>query len=115
VRSNAPGYFLSIPSSLVLINAIHLPGCSNSNVAIARKLLAAVWHILQKEVADRHADEKSIATSMFKLVYEIGVKNFLEGKSAKVFTREQLDRLGIGSELSVIPWGTKTVKLPPLG
>jgi transposase len=88
-------------------------GRSKAIVAIARKLLVAVWHILQKEVADRHADEKSIAASMFKLAYEIGVKNLPEGKSAKVFTRQQLDRLGVGMDLSVIPWGSKIVKLPP--
>jgi transposase len=88
-------------------------GRSKAIVAIARKLLVAVWHILQKEVADRHADEKSIAASFFKLAYEIGVKNLPERKNAKVFTREQLDRLGIGAELKTIPWGTKTVKLPP--
>jgi len=58
-------------------------------VSIARKLLVAVWHILQKEVADRHADEKSIAASLFILAYEIGVKNLPEAKSAKVFTRER--------------------------
>lgn len=88
-------------------------GRSKTIVAIARKLLVAVWHILQKEVADRHADEKSIAASLFKLAYEIGVKNLPEGKSAKVFTREQMDRLGIGRELSVIPWGSKRIQLPP--
>ena len=88
-------------------------GRSKAVVAIARKLLVAVWHILQKEVADRHAVEVSIAASLFKLAYEIGVKNLPEGKSAKTFTREQMDRLGIGRELTVIPWGSKRVKLPP--
>jgi hypothetical protein len=72
-----------------------------------------VWQILQKEVTCRHADEKSIAALMFKLAYEIGVKNLPEGKSAKVFTREQLDRLGVGANLTMIPYGSKRVKLPP--
>ena len=88
-------------------------GRSKTIVAIARKLLVAVWHILQKEVADCHADEKSIATSFIKLAYKIGVKNLPEGKSAKVFTRQQLDRLGIGAELKIIPWGNNQVILPP--
>jgi transposase len=88
-------------------------GRSKTIVAIARKLLVAVWHILHNEVADRHAEEVSIAASMFKLAYEIGVKNLPEGKSAKTFTREQMDRLGVGRNLSVIPWGSKRVKLPP--
>jgi len=69
--------------------------------------------LLLNEVAGRHAEEVSIAASMFKLAYEIGVKNLPEGKSAKTFTREQMDRLGVGRDLSVIPWGSKRVKLPP--
>jgi hypothetical protein len=28
-------------------------------------------------------------------------------------TRKQLDRLGIGAELEILPWGSKRVKLPP--
>ena len=88
-------------------------GRSKAIVAIARKLLVAVWHVLTKEVADFHADEKSIVASFFKLAYEIGVKNLPEGKSAKVFTRQQLDRLEIGVNLDVVPWGAKQIKLPP--
>jgi hypothetical protein len=94
-------------------NATAPGGRSKTIVAIAHKLLVAVWHILSKEVADRHADEKSIAASLFKLAYEIGVKNLPEGKSAKAFTREQMDRLGIGRSLTVIPWGSKRILLPP--
>jgi hypothetical protein len=33
--------------------------------------------------------------------------------SAIQWTRRELDRLGIGRELQVIPWGTKKVRLPP--
>ena len=82
-------------------------------VAIARRLLVGVWHVLTKEVADRHADEKSVAASFFKLAYEIRVKNLPKGQSARQFTRNQLDRLGIGANLKTVPWGSKTVKLPP--
>jgi hypothetical protein len=28
-------------------------------------------------------------------------------------TRSQMDRLGIGQDLQVLPWGSKKVKLPP--
>jgi hypothetical protein len=41
------------------------------------------------------------------------VKNLPDGQSALEFTRAQLDRLGIGAELSEIPWGSKRFKLPP--
>ena len=88
-------------------------GRSKAIVAIARRLLVAVWHILKNEAADRHADATSVAASMFKLAYEIKVSNLPSGLSARAFTRQQLDRLGIGRELNVLPWGTKKVKLPP--
>jgi transposase len=88
-------------------------GRSKAIVAIARRLLVAVWHILTNGVADRHANETSVATSMFKLAYEIKVSNLPKGTSARAFTRQQLDRLGIGQNLDVLPWGGKKVKLPP--
>jgi hypothetical protein len=88
-------------------------GRSKAVVAIARKLLAAVWHILTKEVVDCHAEEQSVAASFFKLAYELRVKNLPDGQSAKEYTRSQLDRLGIGRSLTTIPWGSKKVKLPP--
>lgn len=87
-------------------------GRSKAVVAIARKLLVCVWHILTNEEADLHADARSVAASFFKLAYEIRVKNLPDGQSAKEYTRSQMDRLGIGRDLNTIPWGTKTVKLP---
>jgi hypothetical protein len=70
---------------------------------IARRLLVAVWHILTNEAADRHADAIRVAASMCKLAYEIKVSNLPKGVSAKSFTRQQLDRLGIGQNLDVLP------------
>jgi transposase len=87
-------------------------GRSKAVVAIARKLLVTVWHVLTENAADRFADPRDVACSLFLHAYRVKVKN-LGGRSAKQFTRQQLDRLGIGQELAVIPWGTKKVKLPP--
>jgi transposase len=87
-------------------------GRSRAVVRIARLLLVAVWHILTAEVADRHADARSVAASLFLHAYRVKVKN-LGGLSAIQWTRRELDRLGIGRELQVIPWGTKKVRLPP--
>jgi hypothetical protein len=61
---------------------------------------------------DRFAELENVACSLFGLAYDVGVANLPDGQSAKSFTREQLDRLGIGADLEVIPWGTKQVKLP---
>jgi transposase len=84
-------------------------------VAVARKLLVAVWHILSGEVADRFASDEQVACAFFALAYKVGVHNLPDGQSAKEFTRGQLDRLGLGEDLEVIPWGSKRHKLPPSG
>lgn len=88
-------------------------GRSKAVVAIARKLLVAVWHVLSEKAADRYADPRSVACSFLAHAYQVGVKNLPEGQSAVGFTRKQLDRLGIGKELEKIPWGWKGRKLPP--
>jgi transposase len=90
---------------------LHL-GRSKAVVAIARKLLVAVWHVLSEKAADRFADPANVARSFFTYAYRVGVRNLPEGRSALSFTREQLDRLGIGQDLLEIPWGSKPHKLP---
>jgi hypothetical protein len=44
--------------------------------------------------------------------YRLRVGNLPGGVSAVEYTRQQLDRLGIGQELDRIPWGTKRPRLP---
>ena len=88
-------------------------GRNKTMVAIARKLLVVVWHVLTEEQVDRYADPTQVACSFFAHAYKVGVKNLPEGQSAIQFTRNQLDRLGIGADLKTIPWGSKTFKLPP--
>jgi transposase len=87
-------------------------GRSKAIVAIARKLLVIVWHVLTKEVADRHAIPVDVAKSFFRLAYRMGVRH-LKGESALTFTRRNLDRLKLGRELTILPWGSKQFKLPP--
>jgi transposase len=88
-------------------------GRSKAVVAVARKMLIAVWHILTKEIVDRRADPRSVACSLFAHAYRVKVRNLPDGLSAKAWTRLQMDKLGIGAEIQQIPWGTKQVKLPP--
>ena len=88
-------------------------GRSKAIVAIARKLLVAVWHILTYEAADCHADERSVAASFINLAYKMGTKNLPGGISAKAFARQQLDRLKIGAGITVVPWGSRRIVLPP--
>jgi transposase len=88
-------------------------GREKAIVAIGRKLLVAVWHVLTDHEADRFAEPTNVACSFFALAYKVRVKNLPDGLSALAFTRQQLDRLQIGADLQRIPWGSKTFKLPP--
>lgn len=87
-------------------------GRSKSVVAIARMMLVAVWHILTKAEADRHAVPQQVATSLFTLAHRMHARNLPDGQSALQFTRNQLDRLGIGQDVEQIPWGSRCFKLP---
>lgn len=88
-------------------------GRSKAIVAIARKLLVAVWHVLTNEVADRYADPRDVASSLIRYAYHVGARNLPGKLTALAFTRDQLDRLNVGKNLKEIPWGSKSRKLPP--
>jgi len=87
-------------------------GRNKTMVAIARKLLVAIWHILSKGEADRYADPRRVANYYYSLAYRLGVAN-LPQKNVRSFIRSQLDRLEIGSEMEYFDWGGKRVNLPP--
>jgi len=88
-------------------------GRSKAIVAIARKLLVAVWHVLTEQEADRFADPQSVACSFLDHAYQVRVRNLPKRQSAPAFTREQLDRLGLGKDLQKIHRGAKVFQLPP--
>ena len=88
-------------------------GRGKAIVAIARKLLVVVWHVLSEEVPDRFANPQQVACSMFAHAYKVGVRNLPDDQTALQFTRNQLDRLGIGAEIVKLPWGKKKYNLPP--
>jgi hypothetical protein len=69
--------------------------------------------VLTEEVADRFAEPEQVACSFFAHAYRVGVRNLPDGLSARAYTRRELDRLGLGAEITKIPWGTKHVHLPP--
>jgi hypothetical protein len=88
-------------------------GRSKAVVAIARKLLVAVWHVLTKEQADRFSEPKDVARAFIAHAYRVGAKNRPAGQSAPSFVREQLDRLKIGQDLKTVAWGSEHRILPP--
>ena len=90
-------------------------GRNKAVVAIARKLLIAVWHVLSFQIADLHAEPPRIARKLLQVAYQLRIANLPDGLSAAASVRMQLDRLKLGQELSAIPRGAKKkpVLLPP--
>jgi transposase len=88
-------------------------GRNKAIVAIARKLLVAVWHVLTEGCADRYAEPEHVARKLLNYTYTLGKENRPQGLSAAAFVREQLDRLGLGIDLQSVPRGKRPVPLPP--
>lgn len=82
-------------------------GRNKAIVAIARKLLVAVWYILAQHKTDRFAQPEAIAQKLLKFAYQLGKENRPAGQSAAQFVRQRLDALQIGQDLTSIAWGTK--------
>jgi transposase len=91
--------------------AYHI-GREKAIVAIARKLLVVIWHVLTAKVADRRAEPQQVARYFIHWGRQLRVKTTL-GIKASQFARQQLDRLGLGQELERVPYGTVTYCLPP--
>jgi transposase len=87
-------------------------GRQKTVVAIARKLLVAVWHVLTEEVADRFSSPEALANRFMNYAYGVRVRNLPNRQPAATFTRTQLDRLGIGKDLQKIRHRSRAVQLP---
>ena len=89
-------------------------GHNEAIVAIARKLLVAVWHALTKGCADRFADPDLIARKLSRHTYRLGRTNRPDGQTAAEYVRQQLDRLGLAADLKAIRQGrNRVISLPP--
>jgi transposase len=89
-------------------------GKNKAIVAIARKLLVAVWHILARGCPDRFADPERVARKLLEHAKDLGRDRRPEGQTAVQYVRHHLDRLGLGAELASIPLGkTRRIALPP--
>ena len=87
-------------------------GSGTAIVAVARKLLVVVWHVLQAREADRHADAAQVARKFFSWSERVG-KAARGGEPAGTLVRRELTRLGIGVELRRIVRGGQVYRLPP--
>jgi transposase len=90
-------------------------GRNKAIVAIARKLLIAVWHVLTEGCADCHAEPQRLARKLMQVTYQLGKNNRPAGQSTAALVRAQLDRLEVGQDLKEISWGSKKhpIPLPP--
>lgn len=80
-------------------------------VAVARKLLVVIWHVLTSQVADRQADVEAVARKLLLWGAEQGVWRAF-GPTRGAFVRQQLARLGLGAELTQIAYGKRIICLP---
>ena len=88
-------------------------GHNKAIVAIARKLLIAVWYVLAQKQTDRFVEPEKVSQKLLRFAYDLGKHN-RQGQSAARFVRQRLDDLQIGQQLTSIPWGSKKpIPLPP--
>jgi hypothetical protein len=73
-------------------------------VAIARKLLIVVWHVLLAKRADRRADAEQVAFKLMVWAWKLTAEQ-RGGLSSRQFIRAHLIRLGLGAELTHITRG----------
>jgi hypothetical protein len=81
-------------------------------VAIARQMLVVVWHAWHNAEVDQHTDTLAIARKLMTWA-EQGGKAMQSTLTATQFVRLQLDRLGIGHELTELHNGSHAYALPP--
>ena len=89
-------------------------GRNKAIVAIARKLLVVVWHVLTDGETDRFADPELVARKLLAHAEHLGKSGRPVGQTAGAYVRAQLDQLGLGVELTHIQRGRKQrVLMPP--
>jgi hypothetical protein len=72
-----------------------------------------VWHVLSKEEADRFADPQQVARMLIQHAYRLGRDLRPDSQTVGEYVRQQLDRLGLGADLTAIRQGRRTIPLPP--
>jgi transposase len=88
-------------------------GRNKAIVAVARKMLVIVWHILSKREADRKLNLERLARKHYEFAYIVGKANWDGCETAVDFIRRQLDRAGVGREFTSFTYARKRIQLPP--
>jgi hypothetical protein len=88
-------------------------GSNKAAVAIARKLLVAVWYILTERTADRHADPDKVAFKYIMWSWKLDDAK-RNGMSTRQWTRYHLMRLQLGEDLTHITRGGHRYPIAPI-
>lgn len=81
-------------------------------MAIARKLLVVIWHVLTKQTTDQKIDEVQVDRKLVTWAYKLR-KAGRCGLGEMVFVRGRLQALKVGRELTEISWGGRILNLHP--
>lgn len=87
-------------------------GASKAIVAIARKLLVAIWHVLSREETDRNASDEDLAWKMLLWSWSLSDKARL-GLTPKQFAKYSLMRLGVESDITEFRRGKALRRIAP--
>jgi len=87
-------------------------GKTKAITVIARKLLVTIWHILSRHSVDRFADVEAIARSFMNWATQHRLAAWM-GLARIQFVQQQLDRLGLGSQLEQLRYGGRLYPIAP--
>ena len=99
-----------------IINIPHaIPGLGRNKaiMAIARKMLVVVWHILYRHEADKRLDLERLARKYYEFAYTIGKANWGGCPTVADFIRCKLDQAGVGREMTSFRYARRSIQLPP--
>jgi transposase len=87
-------------------------GACKAIVAIARKLLVAIWHVLTEEETDRNASDEDLAWKM--LLWSWSLKDEVRlGLTPKQFAKYSLMRLGVQTDVTEFMRGKVLRRIAP--
>jgi transposase len=87
-------------------------GRLKASVAIARKLVVVVWHVLTEQQIDRHGDVEQVARKFMNWGTQQRTAT-RQGLARAAFVRRQLDQLGLGAQLEAFEYGGQKYAIPP--
>lgn len=73
-------------------------------VAVARRLLVAIWHVLTERAADKHAEPQMVATKLMRWSWELSDEQ-RGGLTSRQFIRFHLMQLQLGEDLTHLRYG----------